>query len=230
MRRSTFVVLVTCLAAGPLAAQDFPIDPRNPLITASGKGEISRPADYVEVEVGLQSRGSSPGGAAGEIDRLLSVVRDSLRARRIPDSALVVGTRAIIPAQNYTDRNITGYAASLSFSVKLRELAALPQLLDALAGAGATQVSQVSYRSDHEDAEYAEAVAEAVASAKRDAEATARAAGGRLGAIVYVDATRMDQRYVGHHVYLPGMNTQARGAEAVSAAAVTIYWRFEGRP
>lgn len=229
MRRSMLVLFLAAVAARPLAAQDIPLDPRNPMITASGKGEISRPPDYVEIEVGLQTRGSSPGGAASEIDRLLSVVRDSLRARRIPDSALVVGTRSIVPAQNYADRTITGYAASLSFSVKLRELGALPQLLDALAGAGATQVSEVRYRSDHEDEEYAAAVAKAVAAATRDARATAQAAGGRLGEILYVDATRMDQRFVGYHGYLPGMNTDSRGAEAVSAASVTLYWRFEGR-
>ena len=106
MRTPMFaVVLVAALvSARPAEAQSYSPDPRTPLVSATGSGEISRPPDYVVVAVGLLAHGSSPGGTSAELDRLLGEVRDSLRARALPDSSVIVGVRTIEPQRTFPER------------------------------------------------------------------------------------------------------------------------------
>ena len=232
----------TALFAAALAATLVPLhtaegqwlspDPKVPLITASGNAEVKLPPDFVVIRVGLITRGSSPGGAATDLDRLMVVVRDSLRARGLPDSSIVVGVREITPQGTGADQPITGYTAGVSLNVSLRELAKLGQVLDALAAAGASELPEVKYKSDHEDSAYAAALAKAVANATMRAEAAARAAGGRLGPITMM---QVDGRSGGEFDFDVDVDfdrteaPRAREAAATKEASVTIYWRFEGR-
>lgn len=230
MRHLSFVLAtLTLVVPRPAAAQEITVDPRNPVLAASGHGEVKRRADRADITVGLQSRGSTPGGAASDLDRLLGVVRDTLRAQHIEDSVIVLGVREIRPTQTFPDRAITGYAATRSLEVRLRDLARLPQVLDALAGAGATDLSDIRYVSDHEEEDAAEAMAKAVAEATRRAEAAAKAAGRRLGAIVLLDANGMQDFGYYSHGYRPGGAPAAEAQEAVQSALVTIHWKLEGR-
>jgi uncharacterized protein YggE len=205
-------------------------DPRSQMVTASGTAEVRRPPDFAVITVGLLARGSSPGGTASELDRLLATVRDTLRAHGLADST-VVGVREIEPQRTYPEHEITGYTAGVSLKISLRDLAKLGQLLDALAGAGATEIPEVKYKSDHEDAAYDEAVAKAVADATRRAQASAKAAGGRLGQVILL---QVDGRSGMDYDYLDFTDNdteapRAREASANKTAHVTIYWRFEGR-
>lgn len=227
-------LLVAALAAGtlttaPLAGQYASPDPKAPMVTATGSGEVSRAPDFVEVSVGLLTRGSSPGGTAAELDKLLAVVRDTLKGRGIPDSSVLVGIRTIEPQRTYPERQITGYTAGLSLKVTLRELGKLGQLLDALAGAGATEIPEVRFKSDHEEEAYQAALAKAVEEASRRAQAAARAAGGRLGPIVMIETDERFGRFGEFEDYTRMEAPQTQEATATKRASVTIYWRYEGR-
>jgi len=228
MRAVLFVAALATSAVPltPAAAQSASPDPKAPMITASGSAEVHHPPDLALITVGLLARGSSPGGTATELDRLLSAVRDTLRVRGLLDSTMI-GVREIEPQRTYPERDITGYTAGVSLKITLRDLGKLGQLLDALAGAGATEIPEVKYKSDQEDAAYDEAVAKAVADATRRAQATARAAGGRLGQIVLIEVDGRSSFIVDD--YRDFVETEAPHAQAASAtrqANVTIYWRF----
>ena len=230
MRRMVFAAALAAstLPFHSLEGQGFTLDPRVPMVTASGAAEVQRPPDLVLITVGLLARGSSPGGTAAELDRLLTTVRDTLRAHGLLDST-VAGVREIEPQRTYPDRQITGYTAGVSLKISLRELGRLGQLLDALAGAGATEIPEVKYKSDQEDAAFDEAVGMAVADATRRAQTAARAAGGRLGPILLVEISGRSDMF---DFDFDGSRTEAptaREATAKQKANVTIYWRYEGR-
>lgn len=231
MRSTLFAVALAAgtVVASPLAGQFSSPDPKAPMVTATGSGEVSRTPDLVEVSVGLLTRGSSPGGTAAELDKLLAVVRDTLRGRGLPDSVILIGIRTIEPQRTYPERQITGYTAGVSLKVTLRDLGKLGQLLDALAGAGATEIPEVHFKSDHEDEAYQAAVAEAVEEARHHAEAAARAAGGRLGPIVLIDVDERFGRFGDYEDFTRMEAPQTQQAAATKRASVTVYWRFEGR-
>lgn len=228
MRVLMFAAVLASGLPAAAAAQFVSPDPRAPMVVASGTAEVRRPPDLAVITVGLLARGSSPGGTAAELDRLLAAVRDTLRVHGLADST-VIGVREIEPQRTYPAREITGYTAGVSLKISLRELGKLGQLLDALAGAGATEIPEVKYKSDRETEAYDEAVTKAIADATRRAQASARAAGGRLGSVVLVE---VDGRFGFEGEPFDYTHTeapQAREASASKRANVTVYWRFEGR-
>jgi uncharacterized protein YggE len=78
-------------------------------------------------------------------------------------------------------RQIIDYEARTTLEVVLQDVNALPRLLDAALGAGATDIASISFESDSANEARHRALANALTSARQDAEALAKAAGGRLG-------------------------------------------------
>lgn len=66
----------------------------------------------------------------------------------------------------------------------MRDLARVGAVIDAALGAGATNISGIRFESTRREPARLEALAKAVQAARREAEAIARAAGGRLGALL----------------------------------------------
>jgi uncharacterized protein YggE len=230
MRRAvlTLIVVLSGIIPAQASAQFTTPDPRFPMISASGTAEVSRAPDYAVVTIGLLAKGSTPGGTTRELDRLLDVVRDTLRAHGLADTSIRSGTRRLEPQRTYPARDITGYTAGISLTVSLRALDRLGVLLDALAAAGATEIPEVRFESDDKDAAYEEALGLAVDEATRRAGGAARAAGGRLGPVVLIAP---DDRFgfLVDRDYTDMEAPQAQQAKATTRASVTIHWRFEGR-
>jgi len=87
----------------------------------------------------------------------------------------------------YTDEtgSVNGYSASNSVSA-VSDVADAPALIDAAAEAGANQISGPGLSSSNAEALYRQALAKAVADARLNAEALAKAAGRSLGAITTI--------------------------------------------
>lgn len=79
---------------------------------------------------------------------------------------------------------LSGYEASESVSVKVRDTAKAGTLLTGIAGLSVGEVSSLSFTIDDTDALKAKAKADAIKKAKADAEATAKNLGVHLGKIV----------------------------------------------
>jgi uncharacterized protein YggE len=87
----------------------------------------------------------------------------------------------------YTDETgqVNGYAASNSVSA-VSDVDDAPALIDAAAAAGANQISGPGLSSSNAEALYRQALAKAVADARLNAEALAKAANRSLGAITTI--------------------------------------------
>jgi len=98
--------------------------------------------------------------------------------------------------QEYTyaggERRFTGYIARIGFSVHLRELDRVEDVLTAVVEAGANQVDSVSFETTRLREVRAEARTLAVRSAKEKAELYAKAAGITLGPVLHIEDVNPD--------------------------------------
>lgn len=176
---SLSVLLLTAAPAVTQQADDAPTI----AVTASGTVELV--ADHAVLILGVEVHDSMASGAARKMDRRLAAVADTLESLGFPWDSLPNAGYAITPQRNRdaAPGEIAGHRAQSSVRVTVRALDRLPDVIMAALTAGANSVRRLEFRSSETEAARQDALAEAVASARRDAETLADAAGVRLEAI-----------------------------------------------
>ncbi len=86
----------------------------------------------------------------------------------------------------YETQELLGYEAEAEVAIDLGSLDRIGMVIDSSLSAGATEVRDVDFTSDSLVIVRERLLAEAVASARKDAEVLARASGGRLGRMLSV--------------------------------------------
>lgn len=175
----------------PAQAQEAPHPPmpgaaERAVVVASGQGEVMLRPDRATVSVTIRTIAPEPDEASSRNLGIAEAVTAAIEALDIePDSLRSTGVR-VGPNREYTPDGPrdAGYFAERSLRVTTNELADVGKIIQAAVGAGATSVDGVSYSSSEEESARAEALARAVEKARADAAVIARAAGGRLGAVI----------------------------------------------
>ncbi len=171
-------------------AQDAP-QPTSPaaeraVVVASGEGEVTLRPDRATVSVTIHTVAPEPDEASSRNLAIAEAVTAAIEALDIePDSLRSTGVR-IGPNREYTPEGPrdAGYFAQRSLRVTTNDLSDVGRIIQAAVGAGANRVDGVAYSSSEEESARREALALAVEKARADAAVVARAAGGRLGAVV----------------------------------------------
>ncbi len=171
-------LLVSTLAVGAEAER-----PRT--ITVSGQGEIQAEPDRALLTLGVEARKLKMEDARAEVTKTVDAVLKLTRDLKI-DPKYVRATRVSIqPEYNWDDkareRNLIGYYVSRQVEIELRDLEKLGQLLEKSFDLGVNQVGDPRLDSSKRRELEREALAKAVADAKLNAEAVAKAAGARIG-------------------------------------------------
>jgi len=110
----------------------------------------------------------------------------------IADADLVTQSVSLNPTYDYSNGaspRLTGYSATQSLSVKVRDLTKVGDVIDAAVAAGANQVGGVSFSVADPAAATEQARTAAVADAKKRAETLAQAAGVTLGSPISITET-----------------------------------------
>ncbi len=176
------LAVLAALAAGAPAAATAGT------ITADGAAEVSVPADGASVHLEVEGRGdtaaAASAAAAAKLDRLLAALAPLGEAIAGPHST----GYNVAPDWQWDEegrnRHLAGYRATSGLRVEVRDLARLGPLLDAALAGGADGASTPELTATGERAARDRALELAFGQARRDAEVLARAAGGRLGALV----------------------------------------------
>ena len=151
-------------------------------ITVNGVGSVDAVPDEAKMSFGAETRRPTAQAA---------VAANADAMRKILNALRQAGGRELatqwVSVYPYTDETgtVNGYAASNSVSA-VSDVADAPALIDAAAEAGANQVSGPGLSSSNAEALYRQALAKAVADARLNAEALAKAAGRSLGAITTI--------------------------------------------
>lgn len=183
----TLLSSVVSLVAAPAAAQlreSTSATANAPEIATSGRGEVRVSPDVVRLQLTVETSSSSANLAASDNATRVTRTIAALRAAGV-DSAQIRTAGYSVGQDNDRGRP-SGFIVRNSLRVEVQRIVDVGRIIDAALTAGATQVNSVQFaRLNVQDARR-NALALAVAEARRDAEALAGAAGGTLGRLIYL--------------------------------------------
>ena len=179
--KPTFLCLLLALAA---AAPAHAAPPGTTEITVTGRGAIALAPNVAIVSAGVQSNAPTAAQALAEnnaaYDRIVGALT-GLAITRADISMAGYNVSYTAPRPGQADTEQTGYTVSRDFSVKVRAIAKAGEVTDACIGAGATSINGVQFTLADNAAARAQAVALAVADARKSAELLARESGPARG-------------------------------------------------
>lgn len=154
-------------------------------ITVTGVGTVTTVPNEAEFSLGVQTNGATAREALAANSEQMNRVLAALESAGVDKSD--VKTQDVSVSPSYSDKGQTdGYTARNTVSVKIHDLAKAGEVLDAASNAGANEVYGPSLTRSDQDAQQAKALGDAVADARKKAEALADAAGVRLGAVTAI--------------------------------------------
>lgn len=177
-------VLALCLfsALGARAEADR-------FITTTGQGVVEAVPDMARLSLGVTQQADEAAAALAATSASVSMILERLVALGVAARDVQTGTVSLQPlwspsrGETPSDRQITGYVARNSLDIRVRDLAMLGGLLDAVAQDGANTFNGLSFGLQDPEPAMAEARAAAVRDAMARAAQLAAAAGIVLGPI-----------------------------------------------
>jgi uncharacterized protein len=167
-----------------------PPGPPTPQIVATATGEARLRPDRANILVGVETRAKTAAAAARENNSRQQAVIDVIVAAGIPREQISTenynvspDTRVDKPGQNPV---VVGYVVTNVVRVEVRRIEEVGPVIDAALGKGANRIDAVDWFSSNTDAARRQALVDAVGKARGDAEAMARAGGGRLGPLLEI--------------------------------------------
>jgi uncharacterized protein YggE len=220
-------------SAGPTAGDPISV------ITISGSGEARVTPDRARLSIGVQTQAPTAADASVRNARLQRAVVDTLRSLGLGADQITTSGYNVSPEQTYDPQGrrarITGYTVQNTVVVELRRIDQVGPALDAVLSKGANVVSSLQFYSSQAEAVNRQALQNAVARARQDAEALATAAGGRLGELLELSSgaimrpppvyAMMEARMAGRAADASAPTPISEGEQTVTAA-VTGRWRF----
>ncbi|WP_101925799.1 MULTISPECIES: SIMPL domain-containing protein [Luteimonas] len=178
-------LLLACgLALGTLSmtanAQDVtPVSatPGTTLLSVSAQAEASRRPDIAMLSTGVVTQAADANGALRANSEQMTTLMAAIKAAGIAERDVQTSGINLNPQYRYAENEppvITGYQANNNVNLKVRDIARLGQVLDALVASGANQINGPTF--EIEDAEGVQDEARAAALKKAQARAEMYAA------------------------------------------------------
>lgn len=206
--------------SGRSGAQDppGPAMPAAPTISVTGEGEARAVPDRAFITMGVETRAATAAAAAAGNARTQRAILDTLRAMGFAAEQLTTSNYSVQPEIQYDEGGrrprVIGYVVSNTVRVDLRQLGQAGPVIDASLAKGANTIHGLNFYLSDPAPSRREALANAVARARADAETLAAAAGGSLGHLLELSTTSAPVS--------PVMFRRAMGAAADAAAATPI--------
>jgi uncharacterized protein len=231
-------IAVAILVAAPVVAH-AQVQPAQPLLVdgtlldVSATGKTVRVPDVATVRAGVVTQAATAAEALSTNATRMAGVLAALKAAGVAARDTQTATVQLQPQYRYGENVpavITGYQATNSVAVRLRDIAQSGRVLDTLVRQGANQIDGPSLSIDKPEAAMDEARTQAIATARARAELYARAAGLRVERIVSISES--GDGFVPAPPPMPMMvRAQAERADTQIAAgeqdvSVTVQVRF----
>lgn len=192
-----------------------------PQITVSGEGEARAVPDRAMITVGVQSRAATAAVAAAENARKQTAILDTLRRLGFAPEQLTTANYNVSPEMQYDQQGqrprVIGYVVSNTVRVDVRRLAQTGAVIDAALARGANEVHGLNFYLSNPAPARQTAIADGVARARADAEALARAAGGRVGQLLELSTAAP-----GPVLFQKSMMADARGGAESIATPISV--------
>ncbi|MEP6618071.1 MAG: SIMPL domain-containing protein [bacterium] len=161
-----------------------------PVIAASGQGEAKVTPDRASIMVNVQTRATTAAAAAADNAQHTKAVLDALAKLGLTREQLTTEGYTVYPEMKYDNTSggaaprVVAYVVTNAIRAETKRAEQAGSIVDAALGAGANMINSLTFYASSIDEARRQAISTAVTSARADAEAMARAAGGSIGSLV----------------------------------------------
>lgn len=185
---SPALLLAALISAAPIAALAQTAPPAQ--ITVTGESTAQSAPDLATVDLGVTNEGPTAAEALAANNAAVSAIMDRLTAAGIEGRDIQTSNLSMNPnwvsTPDGTGSVISGYVAMNMLSVRVRDLAKLGPVLDAVVTDGANTLNGITFGLQDPKPVMTAARKAAVADGRERAEALAEAAGAKLGRLVSI--------------------------------------------
>ena len=163
-----------------------------PVVLTTGEGVVKLAPDRVWVSIAAESRARSPREAQRTNADAMKAVIDRLKAIGLSDDAIRTSAYDLQPEFDYVNgrQSLRGYVARNSIEVRVDDVTRAGDVLEMAVGSGATNVSGVRFDLKDRTGPEREALRNAVADARRRADAAAAGAGMKVERVIRIEEHR----------------------------------------
>ncbi|VDS10244.1 26 kDa periplasmic immunogenic protein precursor [Paracoccus haematequi] len=161
-------------------------------LTVTGQGEARVAPDLATIQLGVTTQAAGAADAMRQNSQQQTAVFEALAGAGIDAADVQTSGLNLNPVMDYGEGRaptVTGYQASNMVSVRVKDVARLGEVLDAIVAAGANEINGISFIRDDSSATEDEARRAAVEDARHKAEVLAEAAGLTLGPVLVLRDT-----------------------------------------
>ena len=202
---------MTIACAQTTAVPGYAIPTDGTLLSVSAQADATRVPDVATISAGVVTQAADANAAMRANADQMAKVMAAIKAAGIAERDIQTSGINLNPQYRYAENQppaITGYQASNTVNLKVRDIGDLGGVLDALVASGANQVNGPSFEIDKPEAVYDEARVAALEKAKARAETYAKAMGLRVRRVVSISEGG------GFQPPMPMMRMQAMDASA----------------
>jgi uncharacterized protein len=159
------------------------------LLQVSAQADATRAPDVASISAGVVTQAADANAAMRDNATRMDKVMQAIQAAGIPARDIQTAGVNLNPQYRYVENQnpvITGYQASNTVNLKVRDISRLGKVLDALVASGANQVNGPSFEIDEPGPVYDEARREALQQAQARAAMYAKTLGMRVRRIVSI--------------------------------------------
>ena len=180
---------MTIACAQTTAVPGYAIPTDGTLLSVSAQADATRVPDVATISAGVVTQAADANAAMRANADQMAKVMAAIKAAGIAERDIQTAGISVHPQYRYAENQppaITGYQASNTVNLKVRDIGDLGGVLDALVASGANQVNGPSFEIDKPEAVYDEARLAALEKAKARAETYAKAMGLRVRRVVSI--------------------------------------------
>jgi uncharacterized protein len=192
-------------------------------ISVTGTGEVKVVPDIALVSIGVQVQMETLSSAQRQAAESMGAVTDVLKNNSIADEDIQTSNYSIQPVWQWVDNEnvFVGYKVVNVVNVKIRNMEAIGDIIDAAVAAGGEYVvvNGISFSIDNPDEYYNNARLDAMDDAKEKATQLAHSAGVKVGSPIsitesaYYSVDNSDIQYI---------DSEARVTTSISAGQLTV--------
>ena len=182
------VAFLLCLVMLAPLAKCAAAEKEPPILSVSGSGSVQSAPDQAAVTLGVVTRGATAGEAQQENAAKATAIREALRTLGIEDKDVKTEEYNFRPeySREGNERVIVGYVASNTIRVRVRDVAAVGDVIDAVLSNGANTIHSLDFSIRDTNALRQKALESAVKDAREKADAIARALGKSIVGVHHV--------------------------------------------
>lgn len=187
-------------------------------ITLTGQGSVEHAPDIAMINVGVQVEAKTAADAMAQQATQMNGVFAAVKAAGVADRDMQTGNLSLNPVYEYPNNarpRLTGYQASNSITIKVRDLKSLGKTMDAVVKGGGNTINGISFSVDKPEQYQNDARIAAIKDAAAKADLYAKAVGYKVARIVTIS----EYDYAPQPQPMAMMRMQDMAAESTPIAA-----------